>query len=238
VRAQDIAGKQVHVINGQDFYIHEVEAGNTLYAISRMYSVSVEELQKQNPSIQGSLSVGDKLLIPVKHVQKRDLEENLGHDGNYLIYVVQKKNTLYSIAKEYNVDVQDIRNENPQLVEGLKVGQELRIPLAKIQKDVSKKPSTEVAVFGKYVSHMVQPKETLYSLSKMYKVEIDSILKVNDGLKEGLRIGQKINIPILLQEDWSRVEKDIPLDSSKIKKVYQVALLLPFYLDKIGFPTD
>lgn len=236
--AQAEAERQVHVINGQEFYIHKVEAGNTLYGISRMYSISVDELQKQNPRLSKKLSIGDKLLIPVKHVQKKDLKENLGHDGNYLIYIVQKKNTLYSIAKEFDVDVQDIRNENPQLAEGLKIGQELRIPLAKMRKDEGVKPISEPAVFGKYVSHTVQPKETLYSLSKMYNVQIDSILKVNDSLKNGLQIGQEINIPILLQKDWSSTEQKLSLDSSKIKDVYEIALLLPFYLDKIALPND
>lgn len=49
----------------------------------------------------------------------------------YLIHVVEKGNTMYSISRKYDVDVKSILDANPYAKEGIKFGQELRIPLFK-----------------------------------------------------------------------------------------------------------
>jgi len=235
VLAQDENVKQeltVHEINGKSYYIHIVEKGNTLYAISRSYAVTIEALQKENPRLTKELTIGDRLLIPISEVKRKDLDKSPEIDGNYLVHEVQKKNTLYSIAKEYHVEINDIVSANPALDEGLKKGMSIRIPVEKIKGDQKVNEYIEPATVSPYVTHLIQPKETLYSLSKEYGVSMDSIVNVNNGLVGGLKVNQLINIPILKNyEDTTKAETAIQYDSNAVKVDYTISLLLPLYLD-------
>lgn len=227
---------KVHEINGKKYYIHVVEQGNTLYAISRMYAVEVEVLKNENPRLSQSLTIGDRLLIPLKEVKRKNLEETLDVDGNFLIHEVQRKNTLYSIAKEYHVEIRDILAANPD-AENLKKGMKLKIPVAKIKSTDQDSLYISPAEASPYETHRVEAKETLYSLSKAYEVSIDSILAVNNGLAGGLKVGQLINLPIL--KTYEDTSQQVPqFDSTALKKEYQIALLLPFYLDLLEEAQD
>ncbi len=228
---------EIHKIDGKQYYIHVVEAGNTLYAISRKYAVPVDVLKAENPRLDEALTIGDRLLIPVKEVVRRDLTEGLELDGNYLIHEVQKKNTLYSIAKEYQVEVNEIVSANPAVEDGLKKGMKIKIPVAKIKSEPEDAVYIVPAATNPYVTHMVQTKETLYSLSKQYEVTVDSILQVNNGLKEGLKEGQLINIPLIkTYEDTT--ELVAVFDSAAVKVSYNVGLFLPLYLKELETSQD
>jgi LysM repeat protein len=230
----------VHTINGREYFIHVVEKGNTLYAISRKYAITVEALKKENPRLSQALVIGDRLLIPLSEVKRKDLDESPEIDGNYLIHEVQKKNTLYSLAKEYHVEINDLIVANPEIEEGLKKGMKIKIPVAQIKSEADEEEYIIPAEASPYVTHRVSPKETLYSLSKKYDVSIDSLKKVNNGLPEGLKSEQLINIPILkkIEEDSTVVLFEPQFDSTAVKQSYSVSLLLPFYLDKIEETED
>ncbi len=224
-------------IEGNEYYVHIVEKGNTLYAISRKYAISIEDLKAENPRLTKELTIGDRLLIPVKSVKRKDLEQSPDIDGNYLLHEVQKKNTLYSIAKEYHVEIDDIVQENAEVAQGLKKGMIIRIPVAKIKSEPNSEEYVEPALVSPYITHLVQPKETLYSLSKLYEVEIDSIKKVNNNLPGGLRVNQLINIPIL-KTYTDTTEPILQYDSSAMKAIYNVSLLLPLYANEIELAED
>lgn len=223
---------KIHKIAGKEYYIHVVDTGNTLFAISRKYAIPRDEILKANPRLTNILTLGDRLMIPLDKITRRDLDEAPDIDGNFLIHEVQKKNTLYSIAKEYNVEVNDIIVANPGLEEGLKKGAKIKIPVAKIKSKNVEEEYVVPASASPYVTHRVEIKETLYSLSKLYNVTIDSIKMVNNGLVGGLKVGDLINVPLLKDYKKMAVEaiEAIEFDSSAVKKAYRVSVLLPFYL--------
>jgi len=102
---------------------HKVEAGQTLYFISKKYNVSIAELRATNPAIGEDLIIkpGQDLKIPVKNtVIKLD-------ESNYKIHVVKTKETLYSIAKLYNVTVDQLIAMNDLSNPNISVGQEIRV---------------------------------------------------------------------------------------------------------------
>ncbi len=228
---------EIHKISGREYYIHTIEKGNTLYEVSRMYAVPIKDLLKANPSAVDGYAIGDRILIPLKDVKRRDFDQTLEVDGNFLIHKVEKKNTLYAISKEYNVDQKDIIAENPEVVNGLKEGMELKIPVAKMKKTEQRELYVP-AKQDEWQTHLVEPKETVYSLSKKYNVSIDSLLEVNNGLVGGLRVGETIKIPILKKLRPLMSTKDSVysalqnFDSTNIKQTYNVALMLPFDLDR------
>lgn len=224
-------------INGESYYLHLIVKGSTLYSISKQYGITVDDLKAANAGNWDGLRLGDTLKVPLKAIEvlKEDQEQS---DGNFLIHEVQKSNTLYSIAKEYDLEIGEILAVNPEVEEkGLKKGMKIKIPIAKLKSEPQLDEYIEPSAASPYQTHRVKPKETLYSLSKIYSVTIDSILKVNDGLQDGLKVNQLVTIPIL-KEYEDTVSVDIPFDSTAIKTEYVVSLLLPFYLQEMRIAED
>lgn len=133
-------------------------------------------------------------------------------DKTEVNHKVLPKETLYSLSRDYNVTVDEIKANNPQVAKsGLQVGQVVKILTSRkvdikqsntIVRPVTKsqpvQPTTaEVKTDGsaKVIRHQVQPKETLYSLSKKYNVTVDQIKEQNAQLLiNGLQIGQVLEI--------------------------------------------
>lgn len=172
-------------------------------------------------------------------------------DGKtFYLHKAEKGQTLYSISKAYEVDINDINAANPELKDGLKAGQTIKIPVKQT-----------------YIKHTVAKKETLYGISKKYNVRMDLLVNSNPEATNGLTIGQILKIPIqntssnntnlainnnttsnntapytstdtshrltLIKADT--IKKDsIDLCINPVKKsIYKVALLVPLYLEDV-----
>ncbi|MEO7976723.1 LysM peptidoglycan-binding domain-containing protein [Flavobacterium sp.] len=111
---------------------------------------------------------------------------------NYIRHTISKGDNLTSIAKKYGVKPKDISNANPDAPKILKLNSVLLIP----SNQSAIKPKENVIVKNTD-SHEVLVKETLWGISKQYKVTVEDLKKANPSLDtEGLKIGQIINIPI------------------------------------------
>ena len=113
-------------------------------------------------------------------------------DGvDYYVYTVEPSEGLYRISKKFNVLQADIYKANPSVNEGLKAGQTLYIPIKNQAKKIQ--PSTTRQV----IEHQVVAKQTLYSISKMYGVEKEEIIRLNPEIENGIiKIGQILRIPV------------------------------------------
>lgn len=101
-----------------------------------------------------------------------------------LKYLVSPGETIYGISTRYQVPITDLLEINPELENGLKVGQIIHIPYneALVQKE-------NVRPAGVPQTHKVQPGETYYSLSRRYNVSVDQLMKWNNT---DLKAGQEI----------------------------------------------
>lgn len=113
-------------------------------------------------------------------------------DGvDYYVYTVEPSEGLYRISKKFNVLQADIYKANPSVNEGLKAGQTLYIPV----KNQAKK--TQPSTTRQVIEHQVVAKQTLYSISKMYGVEKEEIIRLNPEIENGIiKIGQILRIPV------------------------------------------
>ena len=117
-------------------------------------------------------------------------------DGNkYYLHTVKKGNTLYSLSKAYAIEISDLVSENPGVKDGLTINQIIKIPVKHVDKKEFK--SNQVGIEGNFVTHLVKPQETLFSLKKKYGVGIESILKENPEAADGLKIGMTLKIPVI-----------------------------------------
>ncbi len=127
----------------------------------------------------------------------------------YIKHKVAKGESFYSISKKYKISVADIEEVNLQYRENLRPDAILLIPNPKF----ISKTKTEITSF----SHEVAPKETLYGISKKYKVSIESIKKANPQIEtEGMKVG------LLLKIFGSKPdEKELPSDVKKVEEVQE-----------------
>ncbi len=104
---------------------------------------------------------------------------------------MEQRAGLYRISKRFDVLQADIYRANPRVNEGLKGGQTLYIPV----KNQAKK--TQPSTTRQVIEHQVVAKQTLYSISKMYGVEKEEIIRLNPEIENGIiKIGQILRIPV------------------------------------------
>lgn len=219
----------IRTVNGEKFITHEVQAGETMWAISQRYNTNVVAITKNNPGAKSKLSIGQVLLIPYDRTTKKELKNAppVIESGDVL-HTVKKGETLFSLYKRYNVEVNDLVEANPALNNGLKVGMVVRIPKEKVKLPEAQ---MEVAVDDGSVAHQVIQGETVYGISKKYDITSEELLAANGGLPEGLKAGAFVVIPVGKDPNDLEGSQD-PVIPSITKTIYKVAYLLPFSIEE------
>lgn len=107
-------------------------------------------------------------------------------------HIVEAKETLYSIAKKYGVTVDELIKQNPKSKDGkLDIGEVLIIP--NNQKNSPKiEDKKEEKKLGKIY---LQPKQTIYSITKQYKITEAQLRKLNPDLDNHMKIGDAVVLP-------------------------------------------
>lgn len=236
--------KITEILNGKEYIVHTVEQGQTLYSISKAYEVDVRNIYESNPGLEESVAAGKKLYIPLKsnaEGQSKPIKTSTN------MRLVAKGETLFSLSREYNVSIDDIKQANYGLPEGLKEGMIIEIPvLGSTAGHSTETPKSQPASSGQISPLNVTPsitvnndpiqqekpqrgyfeiqernRETIYELAIRYRVSIDSITSLNPGLGEQLSKSQIIKIPANpTQKDFitQNIKQRMPL--SKLARNY------------------
>lgn len=178
--------------DGKRFVLHRLEAKETLYGLSRKYGVSVDEIKKANAGVNlNDLKIGQVLRVPSP--DKSASASNT--DKPKTTHIVITGETLYSIAKKYNVSVDEMKKINPNAANGLSIGDELLIPGQPIGETVKRNdtpvstPTTPAAG-----THTVAAGETLYSISRKYNVSVDDLKSWNPEAASAVKVGQVLKL--------------------------------------------
>ncbi|MFV0565949.1 MAG: glucosaminidase domain-containing protein [Flavobacteriaceae bacterium] len=124
-----------NTVNVTNTGTHIVERGETLYAISQRYGLSVQELQRLNHLSGPEISVGQQLKV-VSALEENNIHgqdavvikvEEVAEDTDPAFHTVQKGETLYSLAKQYNTTVETLKTLNNLSDNTLSIGQELQV---------------------------------------------------------------------------------------------------------------
>ena len=152
--------------NTQDENIYIVKKGDTLYSIAKDNNMSVAELKELNNLHTNEIYIGDQLLI----------NSNKIDNENYELYIVQKGDSLWKIAKENNIKINDLIKINNLNNLSLSVGQELIVPKNNSINDNNK--------------YIVEKGDTLWSISKKLNISVDELKRLNNIENNLLTIGQ------------------------------------------------
>jgi len=244
-------------INGTEYYLYTVQASEGLFAIGRKFEIAPEEISKANPEIKSGLKVGQQILIPIQKdstpIAVEKVTVNNDDTPEFIQHKVEKKQTLFSISRKYNVSQEEVIKYNPGIEKGLREGIVLQIPKEgkknknkekEIARDVQstenvKKEGTQEN--NTYIIHEIKANETLFSLGRIYKVKVIDIIRLNPGSAIRFAIGTQLRIPVNesnaklagQNEDSTTAEKnDEAWSLTSNNKVIRIAFLLPFMLDE------
>ena len=119
---------------------HTVEPKENPYSISKKYGITIDELYKMNPKIKdGKLNIGDVLVISKKTTEtKPQTTEKPLASGKTSTIVLQPKQTIYGITKQYHIAEADLRKLNPDLDNHMKIGEEVTLPAENVKKYADK----------------------------------------------------------------------------------------------------
>jgi LysM repeat protein/ABC-type branched-subunit amino acid transport system substrate-binding protein len=200
--------------SAQEFKYHTVEAGETVYSIAKSYNVSEEAIYKYNPDAKGKLEISSKLVIPIS--EKEELP-SVSEDIQFITHKVKRKETLYRLSKDYNVEIDEIKRFNKHLyAEELQLGEDILIPQKQKASDIIAEVSSAVDSQASIPSnqqtpdtreHVVLPKETKYGIARKYGLTVKELEELNpkvDVLHPGVMIRVGTNVldePVILTDE-------------------------------------
>ena len=168
---------------------YTVKKGDTLYSIATKYNIPVDTIVKDNALTNNSLKVGQVLKLRVPTGGSNVIEECIGVDytppdmggPQTSTYIVQKGDSLYSIARKFNTSVATLTGLNNLKNNTLSIGQKIIVPA-----------SSNDMMTGQ--SYVVQKGDSLYSIARKFNTSVDAIKKKNNLSSNLLSIGQKLVI--------------------------------------------
>ncbi len=175
-----------------NFRKHKVRIGEDVYSIAKEYSTTKEAIFNLNPSAANGIYPDMYLVIP------HSLEAPSIPPEGYIFkkHKTKKKQTLYSIAQKYKVQIADIKRFNKFLDnEPLRKGDILKIPTPRasyipvLRTLGGKKDQPETQIYT------VEPKETRYGIARKFGITIPELENMNPNLGEDFPVGMKILVP-------------------------------------------
>lgn len=184
-----------------------VQKGDSLYSIANKLGTTVSELKKENNLTSNTLQIGEVLRIPTKEI----------YEGEENVYIVQKGDTLYSIAAANNTTVDELKKANNLTSNILSTGQLLKIPSALLPES----------------TYTVKKGDSLYSIANKYNTTVDELKRINNLTSNILSIGQVLKLPSDKVSDVEKEENTISYTVQKGDSLYSIARKYSTTIDKI-----
>ncbi len=133
------------------------------------------------------VAFGQTVKIPISTVIQAQ------NGKQFYVHTVQKGQTLYSIAKAYQVGLDEIYFANPETRQGIRIGQKIWIPTVNKETEINHEVKTTNFDF---FYHVATAGETLDHISSIYLIPKRYILLANPGINDPLKEGEYVKIPV------------------------------------------
>ena len=136
------AGQTIKIPKGKESQkgetFHTIQAGETLYKLTTMYNISAKDICEANPGLSAeNFRIGQVILIPQKEKEQVVTAQKPTEQSNIQgpvvprckeMHKVKRKETIFSVSREYGISEEELIAANPELKKGMKKGQLLCIP--------------------------------------------------------------------------------------------------------------
>lgn len=185
----------------QDYKTHKVKQGETIESIAKQYLVTPFDIYALNPDAKHAIDTNMVLIIPNSRVKNEPIQESEKQLLGFKKHKVKRKQTLYSIAKDYGVEIEDIKKHNTYLYsENLRKGDRIKIP--KFKTVVNK-----VSLNNTIKKYTVLPKEGKWRVAYKFGITVPELEALNPNLSEVLQVGQEVNVPNISNNEEKEVEE-------------------------------
>ncbi len=184
-----------------------VQKGDSLYSIANKLGTTVSELKKENNLTSNTLQIGQILRIPTKEI----------YEGEENVYIVQKGDTLYSVAMANNTTVDELKKANNLTSNILSTGQLLKIPSALLPES----------------TYTVKKGDSLYSIANKYNTTVEELKRINNLTSNTLSIGQVLKLPSDKPNKIEQEKNTITYTVQKGDSLYSIARKYSTTIDKI-----
>ena len=184
-----------------------VQKGDSLYSIANKLGTTVSELKKENNLTSNTLQIGEVLRIPTKEI----------YEGEENVYIVQKGDTLYSVAMANNTTVDELKKANNLTSNILSTGQLLKIPSALLPES----------------TYTVKKGDSLYSIANEYNTTVEELKRINNLTSNTLSIGQVLKLPSDKPNKIEQEKNTITYTVQKGDSLYSIARKYSTTIDKI-----
>ncbi|GAA4303120.1 PBP1 and LysM peptidoglycan-binding domain-containing protein [Aestuariibaculum suncheonense] len=189
----------INTANAQNFSTHQVKKGETVEALAKQYYVTPSQIYALNPDAKKELKPNTILIIPISKANKPEVEETKELVG-FKPHRVSKKETLYSLAKEYDVSEEDIKKHNKFLyAEPLRKGDKLQIPVFKVTRITKENDAV--------TTYIVKPKEGKWRVAYKFGITLKEFEELNPNLGDSLQVGQQVYVPNIANKDQKSVDE-------------------------------
>ena len=140
---------------------------------------------------------------------EKSTEKIVFQGKSYYLHTVKAKETLFSICKAYGVLTEDVKSLNGKEDNSLSIGEVLRIPVIEPFKLYD----------DQYYYHRMRPKETLYSLSRKFRIKMKRILKDNPEYDVSRPIAECAVVRLALKQiDRNVLEAELRWEERQMKE--------------------
>ena len=171
---------------------YTVKRGDTLYSIANQFNTTVQTIKNLNNLTSNNLQIGQVLLVTEKVYP------------DVSTYIVEKGDTLYSIATKFSTTVQAIKTLNNLTTNTLLPGQHIYIPTSSEMPTEPTTPEVPTQPFEPdipYLTYTVQRGDSLWKISRKYEVPVNDIISFNNLSSVNLQIGDELKIPLTSQDN-------------------------------------
>ena len=216
------------------FIVHKVKKKETLYSLSKIYNISIETIKEYNPLIN-KIGLKRKMKLQIPFFKNKPTIEDEPLLVNYKSHVVKPKETKWRLAYEYGLKISELEKINPEIVTGLKIGQQILLPSGK---------DTVINNFQNELNYyQVKSNENLSLISQKIGISTDSIIAYNPILINSLPEEETIlKIPSQFNgnfdvKDGLLYERISLKDSFFSNNYLQLVCFLPFKMREIEFDS-
>lgn len=178
--ADGLSTLPVKKINGKEYYCYQVQPKETLYSLQHKLGVDREVIVRYNPSAQDGLQANAMLYFPVELAPRistsapapaqAESSPKAATASEARYHTVAKGESLYGIARDNGLTLDQISKLNPQAADGIRPGQKLLIAPAEEPQNTSKR------------TYKLAEGETLYGVAKRHNLTVEQLLDANPGL--------------------------------------------------------